>query len=78
MPPTESIERVSNVHEVNNNKTQMLSMSYNHVQQNNHFVINEYTYRHRVFYVFFSYSNHVTLSFVAGYTLLPPLLVVTT
>ena len=65
-------ERVSNVHEVNINRTQLLSMSYNHVQYKQPFCITEYTYCHRLFYLFFSHLNHARLNFVAGYTILPP------
>ena len=44
MQTTESKERVSNVHEVNNNKTQLLFMSHNHVRHNHTFCIIKYTY----------------------------------
>ena len=55
MPLTKSIERVSNVHEVNNNRTQLLFMSHNHVQHYHIFCISKYTYCHWVLYMFFSH-----------------------
>jgi len=78
IPPTKSTKRVGDVHKVNNNINQLLSMSHSHVQHTHPFCITKYTYYHWVFYLFFSHLNLVSLSFVVGYTLLPPLLDLTT
>ena len=54
MPPTKSKERVSNIHEVNSNIFQLLSMSHNHIRQHYIFCINTYSNYHWVFYLPFS------------------------
>jgi hypothetical protein len=78
MPPTTPKERVSNVHEVNNNKTQLLYVSHNHVWHNHTFCIIKYTYRHIVFYMFLRHLNLVLPILKAGYIHLPPKLACTT
>ena len=59
MPPTKSKERVSNVHEVNNNTTQLLSMSHNDAHHKHTFCKTKYIYFHDVFYMFLSHLNLV-------------------
>jgi hypothetical protein len=67
MPPTKSKERVSNVHEVKNNKTQLLFMSHNNVQHEHTFCKKEYTYFHGVLYLFLSQLNLVHSKLELGY-----------
>ena len=76
-PPSKSTKRVSNLHQVNNSSTQLLSMSHSHVHYNHVFCITIYTYCN-IFYLSFSHLNLMRLSFVVGCTLLPPYLVLTT
>ena len=65
-------KRVSNVHEANNNRTQSLSMSHNHVRHYHTFSIIEYIYCHRVFWMFLGHLNLMQPKFEAGYIHLPP------
>ena len=77
LPALKSTWRVSNVHKVSSNNTQLLSMSHNHVQHKQAFCLNTH-----IFIEYFTYSfchlNHMRLRFVIGYMLLPPILVLTT
>jgi len=78
MPPTKSKERVSNVHKVNSNKNPIVIYVTQYCTSKTYICIIEYTYCHRVFYVFFSHLNLVQLREEARYTHFPLNLVRTT